>query len=84
MPNSNNNSKNSANMDKLIGILAAKAGIPKEQLAADLAEGKLDSALNQMNPSQRNTFNQLINNPSLAKLFISNPQAQELYKKFVG
>jgi hypothetical protein len=72
------------NMDKLVEILAQKAGVPKEQLAADLAQGKLDSALNNMNPQQKAMFQSLVNNPNLAKSFISNPQAQSLYKKFVG
>jgi hypothetical protein len=81
MPQQNFNSKN---MDQLIGILAAKAGVPKDKLSADLKEGKLDSALENMNPEQRAKFNQIVNNPALANMFISNPQAQALYKKFLG
>jgi hypothetical protein len=79
-----NNGFNGKNMDQLLSILAAKAGVPKEQLAADLSQGKFDSALANMSPAQRSTFNALVNNPALAKSFISNPQAQALYKKFGG
>jgi hypothetical protein len=81
MPNENFNTKN---FDQLIGILANKAGVPKEQLAADVKAGKLDSAMNNMNPAQRDKFNRIVNNPALAQMFISNPQAQALYKKFLG
>jgi hypothetical protein len=84
MPNQNTNNFNGKNFDQLIGILAAKAGVPKEQLAADVRAGKLDSAINNMNPAQKDKFNRIVNNPALAQMFISNPQAQELYKKFMG
>jgi hypothetical protein len=82
--NSANNNFNSKNMDQLIEILAAKAGIPKSQLAADVAAGKFDAALDSMNPSQRALFNQLLQNPGLVRTFLSNPQAQSLYRRFGG
>jgi hypothetical protein len=82
--NNNSNNFNSKNMQQLIGILAAKAGVPRDKLEADLKAGKLDSAMENMSPSQKQKFNQIVSNPALANMFISNPQAQELYKKFVG
>jgi hypothetical protein len=77
----NNNAKN---MDMLVGILAKKAGVSKDRLAADIAQGKLDSALENMTPDQKQKFDQVINNPGLVNMFMSNPQAKALYNKFMG
>jgi hypothetical protein len=79
-----NQNFNAKNMDMLVGILAQKAGVPKERLAADIAQGKLDSALENMTPDQKQKFNQIVSNPGLVNMFLSNPQAKSLYNKFMG
>jgi hypothetical protein len=79
-----NQNFNAKNMDTLIGLLAQKAGVSKDRLAADIAQGKLDSALANMTPDQKQKFNQITQNPGLVNMFLSNPQAKALYNKFMG
>ncbi|MCH5348296.1 MAG: hypothetical protein J1E40_03160 [Oscillospiraceae bacterium] len=71
-------------MDKLMGIVSSKLGIPKENLKKDLEQGKFDSALKNMKPADVATFNQMVNNPKMLEKFMSTPQAQALYSKLTG
>ena len=72
---------NMEQMDKLLGIVSAKLGVPKESLKKDLEQGKFDNAFKNMKPADVATFNQMVNNPKLLEKFMSTPQAQSLYNK---
>lgn len=70
--------------DALLKAVSKKLNIPAEQLEQQLKAGKFDAALGNMNKSQSQKFNMLVNNPELLEKFISTPQAQALYKKLTG
>jgi hypothetical protein len=69
------------NMDQLLGILAQKTGVAKEDLQSDFETGKFDHAIKGMNPAQRQMFNAVIANPNLIKNMMSSKQAQDLLSK---
>ena len=71
-------------MDKLLGLVSSKLGVPKESLRKDLEQGKFDNALKNMKPADVATFNQMVNNPKLLEKFLTTPQAQALYNKLTG
>ncbi|MDR0947194.1 MAG: hypothetical protein LBM87_05595 [Ruminococcus sp.] len=69
---------NQKNMEQLLGILAAKTGVPKEQLQEDFKNGSFDNAINGMNPKQRSMFNAVLKNPKIIQSMVSSPQAKSL------
>lgn len=71
-------------MDKLLGIVSSKLGVPKESLKKDLEQGKFDNALKNMKPADVATFNQMVNNPKMLEKFMTTPQAQSLYNKLMN
>lgn len=75
---------NPKQMEQLLGIVSAKLGVPAESLKHDLEQGKFDSALKNMKPSEAATFNQMVSNPKMLEKFMSTPQAQALYNKLTG
>jgi hypothetical protein len=76
-----NENLNSKNLDAMLKVVSSKLNVSPEVLKGQLKEGKFDKALNGMNSSERNKFNQLMNDPKLAQKMISTPQLQALYKK---
>ena len=75
---------NMEQMDKLLGVVSAKLGVPKESLKKDLEQGKFDNAIKNMKPADVATFNQMVSNPKLLEKFLTTPQAQALYTKLTG
>ena len=75
---------NMEQMDKLLGVVSSKLGVPKESLKKDLEQGKFDNALKNMKPADVATFNQMVNNPKMLEKFLTTPQAQALYNKLTG
>ncbi len=72
------------NMEALLKIVGGKLNMPPEQLKKELEAGKFDSAIKNMNSSDAEKFNRIVNNPKLMETFMSAPQAQALYKKLTG
>ncbi len=70
--------------DKLIRAVSAKLGVAPDSLKKDLENGKFDSALKNMKPSEAAAFNQVAKDPALLEKFMSTSQAQALYKKLTG
>ena len=79
-----NEKLNNKNLDALINVVSGKLNVPPDVLKKQLQEGKFDKALNNMNKSDYQKFNQLMNNPQLAQKLLSAPQLQELYKKLTS
>lgn len=75
---------NSKQMEQLLGIVSAKLGISSDSLKKDLEQGKFDSALKNMKPSDAATFNKMISNPKMLEQFMTTPQAQALYNKLTN
>lgn len=71
-------------LNKLLGIVSSKLGVPAESLKRDLEQGKFDAALNNMKPNEAATFNKMVSNPQMLEKFMSTPQAQALYAKLTG
>ncbi len=68
-------------MDQLLKIVSSKLGVSPDSLKNDLENGKFDSALKNMKPSEAAKFNQVVKDPKLLEKFMTTPQAQALYKK---
>ncbi|MBS6445488.1 MAG: hypothetical protein KH373_06770 [Ruminococcus sp.] len=79
-----NEKLNNKNLDAMINVVSGKLNVPPDVLKKQLQEGKFDKALNNMNKSDYQKFNQLMNNPQLAQKLLSAPQLQELYKKLTS
>lgn len=79
--NNNLNNADPKKMNELLGILSAKLNIPAERLERELAEGKFDNALKNMQPEAAAKFSCILKNPKLAEQIMSAPQAQALYRK---
>ena len=75
---------NMEQMDKLMSVVSAKLGVPKESLRKDLEQGKFDNAIKNMKPADVAAFNQMVSNPKMLEKFLSTPQAQALYNKLTG
>lgn len=71
-------------MEKLLGVVSAKLGVPAETLRKDLEQGKFDAALSGMKPTEAAAFNKIVGNPQMLDKFMSTPQAQALYAKLTG
>lgn len=79
-----NEKLNNKNLDAMINVVSGKLNVPPDVLKKQLQESKFDKALNNMNKSDYQKFNQLMNNPQLAQKLLSAPQLQELYKKLTS
>ena len=79
-----NEKLNNKNLDAMINVVSGKLNVPPDVLKKQLQEGKFDKALNNMNKSDYQKFNQLMNNPQLAQKLLSATQLQELYKKLTS
>ncbi|MCC8069773.1 MAG: hypothetical protein LIO71_08500 [Ruminococcus sp.] len=79
-----NEKLNNKNLDAMINVVSGKLNVPPDVLKKQLQEGKFDKALNNMNKSDYQKFNQLMNNPQMAQKLLSAPQLQELYKKLTS
>ena len=68
----------------LLSAISKKIGVPQEQLKSEFEQGKFDSALSAMSPSDAAKYRQAVNNPQLVEKLMSTPQAKALYKKLSG
>lgn len=79
-----NNNIDKNQLQGLLNTVSKKIGVPPEQLRKELKEGKFDSALSAMNPSESAKFQQAVKNPVLIEKLMSTPQAKALYNKLTG
>lgn len=75
---------NPKQLEELLGIISSKLGVAPASLKKDLEEGKFDSALKNMKPTDATAFNKMVSNPKLLEQFMSTPQAQALYNKLTN
>ena len=71
------------NVSKLLNMVGKKLGTDPKALEKDLAAGKFDSVLQNLNPSDAAKFQRLVNNPMLAQQVINTPQAQQVLKSII-
>ncbi len=71
-------------VDALIQAASQKLGIPPAQLKRELASGKYDQVLKNMDQKESAMLQKVLKNPKLVEKLISSPQAQALYRKISG
>lgn len=71
------------NVSKLLNMVGKKLGTDPKALEKDLAAGKFDPVLQNLNPSDAAKFQHLVNNPMLAQQVINTPQAQQVLKSII-
>ena len=79
-----NNNIDKNQLNGLLSAVSKKIGISPEQLKKELEEGKFDSALSAMSPSDSAKFQQAVKNPAIVEKLMSSPLAKALYNKLTG
>ncbi len=79
-----NEKLNNKNLDAMINVVSGKLNVPPDVLKQQLQNGTFDKALNNMNKTDYQKFQQLMNNPQMAQKLLSAPQLQALYKKLTS
>ena len=73
------------NKDTLSGLIneaGKKAGVNPATLQQNVQNGQLDALLANMKPQDAKRFQEILNNPALAKQILNTPQAQKLVRRF--
>lgn len=89
-PNQNGRNNNQPNQQKvntqglneLIGQASQKIGTNPQDLKKQIDNGKLDDVMKKLPPQQAQQFQNILNNPEMAKKLMETPQAKMLMKKF--
>lgn len=76
------NNLNPKAMNELIQQASKKIGTSPEQLRQQVENGKLQEVMGKLSPQQAKDFQNLLNNPELAKRLMETPQAKTLLQKF--
>jgi hypothetical protein len=70
------------NMNDLIQKASQQLGTSSGELKRQIDNGKLDEIMKKLPPQQAQNFQNILNNPELAKKLMDTPQAKMLMKKF--
>ncbi len=70
------------NMNELIQKASQQLGTSSGELKRQIDNGKLDEIMKKLPPQQAQNFQNILNNPELAKKLMDTPQAKMLMKKF--
>jgi hypothetical protein len=71
-------------MSALLNVVSKKIGVSSDKLKKELEEGKFDSAISAMSPSDAAKFQQAVSNPQIVEKMMSSPQAKAIYEKLSG
>ncbi len=69
-------------MNDLIQKASQQLGTSSGELKRQIDNGKLDEIMKKLPPQQAQNFQNILNNPELAKKLMDTPQAKILMKKF--
>lgn len=69
-------------LSALINEAGKKSGVNPAVLKQNVQSGKLDALLANMRPQDAKRFQEILNNPALAKQLLNTPQAQKLVRQF--
>lgn len=73
---------NAAAMNEMINKASQKIGTSPSELKKQIDNGKLDSIMKNLPPQQAKNFQNILQNPELAKKLMDTPQAKAIMKKF--
>lgn len=76
------NTPDPKNMNDLIQKASQQLGTSSGELKRQIDNGKLDEIMKKLPPQQAQNFQNILNNPELAKKLMDTPQAKMLMKKF--
>lgn len=76
------NQPDSKSMNELIQKASQQLGTSSGELKRQIDNGKLDEIMKKLPPQQAQNFQNILNNPELAKKLMDTPQAKLLMKKF--
>lgn len=76
--------QNRPDLNGLIQEASKKLGVNSKELQRQVESGKLDDLLKKMPPKQAQSFQQILNNPELAKKMMQSPQVQQMMKNFIN
>lgn len=76
------NTPDPKNMNDLIQKASQQLGTSSGELKRQIDNGKLDEIMKKLPPQQAQNFQNILNNPELAKKLMDTPQAKILMKKF--
>lgn len=76
------NQPNQNAMNELIQQASKKLGASPEALKQQVNNGKLDEIMKKLPPQQAQSFQNILNNPELAKKLMDTPQAKAIMQKF--
>ncbi len=76
------NQPNPKAMNELIQQASQKIGVDARSLKNQIDNGKLDDIMKKLPPQQAKNFQNILNNPEMAKKLMETPQAKMIMKKF--
>lgn len=71
-------------MDELLRKASQQMGTSANELKQQVENGKLDDIMKKLPKQQAESFQNILNNPELAKKLMESPQAQAIMKKFMS
>lgn len=76
------NKPNPRAMNDLIQQASKNLGTSPQELKKQVDNGKLEDIMKKLPPQQAKNFQQILNNPEMAKKLMETPQAKMMMKKF--
>ncbi len=73
---------NKPDLNLLIQEASKKLGMNPNDLKKQVESGKLDQLMKNLPPQQAQGFQQILNNPDVAKKMMQSPQVQQMMKQF--
>lgn len=74
--------QNNDALSALLNEAGKKTGVNPATLKQNVQNGKLDALLANMKPQDAKRFQEILNNPALAKQLLNTPGAQKLIRRF--
>lgn len=75
--------QNNQNLSDLIHQAGQSAGVDPANLQQTINSGKLDDLIKRMRPQDAAKFQQIVQNPQLARQLLNTPQAKQLIQQFM-
>lgn len=75
--------QNQPDLSGLVDEASKKLGISPKELQRQLENGTLDNIMKKLPQQQAQNFQQILNNPELAKKMMQSPQVQQMMKHFM-
>ncbi|HBH94384.1 MAG TPA: hypothetical protein DDX91_01430 [Ruminococcaceae bacterium] len=70
-----------ANVEKMIGLVSQKLGIPEEKLKASLEKGSIDDMLSDMRGEDAAKLKAVMNSADSKEKLLNSPEAMQIMKK---